>query len=168
MQSRKALFILSIITIFPLLSSWGVHPALTSGGGEANVRNARSPNSRGRLSLNLTTGPATKHQKGKPGKGSPRLEKIKKKKSGRWMGRGSMVVGRHGGGILLGVGGRLVGGRRRGGRRELKPLLAHVPSPPPSPSVRTGELFVGHPLPCFSLRCFLSQFSLALGVIVSQ
>ena len=27
----------------------------------------------------MTTGPATKHQKGKPGKGSPRLEKIKKK-----------------------------------------------------------------------------------------
>ncbi len=32
----------------------------------------------------MTTGPATKHQKGKPGKGSPHLEKIKKKKSGRW------------------------------------------------------------------------------------
>ena len=30
--------------------------------------------------LNLTTGPATKNQKGKPGKGSPRLEKIKKEK----------------------------------------------------------------------------------------
>ena len=28
----------------------------------------------------MTTGPATKHQKGKPGKGSPRLEKKKKKK----------------------------------------------------------------------------------------
>ena len=67
------------ITIFPLLSSWGVRPALSSGGGEATIRNARSPNSRRRLGLNLTTGPATKHQKGKPGKGSPRLEKERKK-----------------------------------------------------------------------------------------
>ena len=68
------------ITTFPLLSSWGVRPALSSGGGEATIRNARSPNSRGRLSFNLTTRPATKHQKGKPGKGSPRLEKKRKKR----------------------------------------------------------------------------------------
>ncbi len=56
--------------------------ALSSGGGKATIRNAQSPNSRGRLSLKLTTGPATKHQKGKPGKGSPRLEKKKKKRKG--------------------------------------------------------------------------------------
>ena len=37
----------------------------------------------------MITGPATKHQKGKPGKGSPRLEKIKKEK---WEGRMKMVV----------------------------------------------------------------------------
>ena len=92
MQSRKALFLLRIITIFPLLSSWGVRPALSSGGGEATIRNARSPNSRGRLSLNLTTGSATKHQKGKPGKGSPRLEKEKRKVEEKWKGEMKMVV----------------------------------------------------------------------------
>ena len=79
-QSREALFLLRISTIFPLLSSWGVRPAPSSGAIK-HCRSARSPSSRGRLSLNLTTGPATKHQKGKPGKGSPRLEKIKKRKS---------------------------------------------------------------------------------------
>ncbi len=54
-------------------------------------RNARSPNSRGRLSLNLTTGPATKHQKGKPGKGSPRLEKKEKEKR-KWKVEGRVRV----------------------------------------------------------------------------
>ena len=83
-QSRKTLFLLRISTIFPLLSSWGVRSS-------SFFRSARSPNSRGRLSLNLTTGPATKHQKGKPGKGSPRLEKNFKKKE-EWKGGVKMVV----------------------------------------------------------------------------
>ena len=58
----------------------GVHPAPTSGAVKqpSECRSARSPNSRGRLSLNLTRGPATKHQKGKSGKGSPRLKKKRK------------------------------------------------------------------------------------------
>ena len=86
MQSRKALFLLHHNISFA--KQLGDTIALSSGGGEATVRNARSPNSRGRLSLNLTTGPATKHQKGKSGKGSPRLEKKKlekkkKKKEGK-------------------------------------------------------------------------------------
>ena len=36
---------------------WGSRPALSSGGDETAFRNARSPNARGRLSLNLITGP---------------------------------------------------------------------------------------------------------------
>ena len=72
MRKAGRLSSIEYYSIFPLLSSWGVRSSF--------FRSARSPNSRGRLSLNLTTGPATKHPKGKPGKGSPRLEKIKKRK----------------------------------------------------------------------------------------
>ena len=87
MRKAGRLSSIEYYSIFPLLSSWGVRSS-------SFFRSARSPNSRGRLSLNLTTGPATKHQKGKPGKGSPRLEKIKKRKvesgrgvdGGRWLG----------------------------------------------------------------------------------
>ncbi len=80
-QSRKALFLLHHNISF----------AKQLGGTSSSFfRSARSPNSCGRLSLNLTTGPATKNQKGKPGKGSPRLEK--KEKKGKWKGRMKMVA----------------------------------------------------------------------------
>jgi len=41
------------------------------------------PNSRGRLSLNLYTGPPTKHQKGKRTGVTPARKKIKKKEKKR-------------------------------------------------------------------------------------
>ena len=58
---------------------WGSRPALSSGGDETAFRNARSPNSCSRLSLNLITGPQTKHQKGKTDGADPRPKKKKKK-----------------------------------------------------------------------------------------
>ena len=85
MRKAGRLSSIEYYSIFRLLSSWGVRSS-------SFFRSARSPNSRGRLSLNLTTGPATKNQKGKPGKGSPRLEKIKKKEKWKVEG-GLMVVG---------------------------------------------------------------------------
>ena len=42
-------------------------------------RGLQKRRARGRLSLNLTTGPATKRQKGKPSGRSPRLKKTKQK-----------------------------------------------------------------------------------------
>ena len=87
-QSREALFLLRISTIFSLLSSWGCVQLLLQGAVKQPSEVPDRPTlAAGRLSLNLTTGPATKHQKGKPGKGSPRLEKSKKKNSGREVGR---------------------------------------------------------------------------------
>ena len=71
MQSREALYIWRARYISFTIAAGGFRPALPLG-------NARSPNSCGRLSLNSPTRPPTKLQKGKPGKGSPRLEKKKK------------------------------------------------------------------------------------------
>ena len=69
---------------------WGSRPALSSGGDETAFRNARSPNSCSRLSLNLITGPQTKHQKGKNGRGRPPPEKKEKKEKIK---RRDLVVG---------------------------------------------------------------------------
>ena len=85
MRKAGRLSSIEYYSIFPLLSSWGVRSS-------SFFRSARSPNSRGRLSLNLTTGPATKNQKGKPGKGSPRLEKKSKKKKEKWKVEGWLMV----------------------------------------------------------------------------
>ena len=47
--------------------SWGSRPALSSGGNETAFRNARSPNSRGRLSLNLNNRTHKRSAKNKGG-----------------------------------------------------------------------------------------------------
>ena len=80
-QSREAILLLRIIAIIPLLSSWGYVQLLLQGrlSSRPKCPIADRP-TLASLSLNLTAGPATKHQKGKPGKGSPRLEKVKKEK----------------------------------------------------------------------------------------
>jgi len=49
--------------------SWGSRSALSSLGNETAFRNARTPNSRGCLSLNLNNWTPTTHQKGENGRG---------------------------------------------------------------------------------------------------
>ena len=61
--------------------SWGSCPALSSGGNETAFRNARSPNSRGCLSLDLNNRSPTKHPKREKGTGlTPARKKIKNQK----------------------------------------------------------------------------------------
>ena len=60
--------------------SWGSRPALSSGVMKQAFRNARSPNSRGRL--NLITGPQLSNKKGKTDGADPRPKKKKRNKKG--------------------------------------------------------------------------------------
>ena len=60
------------------IAAGGIRPALLSGFLGPSKMPGR-PNSRGRLSLNLYTGPPTKHQKGKRTGVTPARKKIKKK-----------------------------------------------------------------------------------------
>ena len=64
-QSRRALFYCVLSQYFLCYAAGGTSSAFYVDG-EAADRNARSPNSHGRLSLNLTSGPATKHPQRTP------------------------------------------------------------------------------------------------------